>query len=282
MNTILKNSPLISIVIPCYNDLKFIEQSVQSALNQTYENIEVILVDDGSDSATKTVLKRIEPTISTLITQDNQGQSVARNVGIRAAKGEYILVLDSDDFFEPTFCEKALPFFLKKTDIKIVTCQANLLFDNGFSTLSIPRGGTISDFMYFNEAFGSTIFKKSDWEKVNGYDEIMRKGFEDWEFYIRVVKDGGCVFVLQEVLFNYRKRNDSTTKRANTIKYELLYYIYTKHQELYKNHFDTFVKNLLLKTEREEIEKIKNTQRLEFLIGKRILQPFRWFKLFLK
>jgi glycosyltransferase involved in cell wall biosynthesis len=282
MNTILKNSPLISIVIPCYNDLKFIEQSVQSALNQTYENIEVILVDDGSDSATKTVLKRIEPTISTLITQDNQGQSVARNVGIRAAKGEYILVLDSDDFFEPTFCEKALPFFFKKTDIKIVTCQANLLFDNGFSTLSIPRGGTISDFMYFNEAFGSTIFKKSDWEKVNGYDEIMRKGFEDWEFYIRVVKDGGCVFVLQEVLFNYRKRNDSTTKRANTIKYELLYYIYTKHQELYKNHFDTFVKNLLLKTEREEIEKIKNTQRLEFLIGKRILQPFRWFKLFLK
>lgn len=282
MNPILKNSPLISIIIPCYNDLKFIEQSVQSALNQAYVNIEVILVDDGSDSATKAVLKRIEPTISKLITQDNQGQSTARNVGIRAAKGEYILVLDSDDFFEPTFCDKALSFFLKNADIKVVTCQANLLFDNGFSTVSKPRGGTISDFMYFNEAFGSTIFKKLDWERVGGYDEIMRKGFEDWEFYIRVVKDGGCVFVLQEVLFNYRKRNDSTTKRANAIKYELLYYIYTKHQELYKNHFDTFVKNLLLKIEREETEKIKNTERLEFLIGKRILQPFRWFKLFLK
>jgi hypothetical protein len=278
----MENNDLISIIIPCYNDWQYIEQAVNSALNQTYPNKEVIIVDDGSNAKTKEILKRLEPKITKLITQENQGQSKARNVGIEASKGHYILVLDSDDFFEPTFCEKALPFFLKNADIKVVTCQANLLFDNGFSIVSKPRGGTIYDFMYFNEAFGSTIFKKLDWEKVNGYDEIMRKGFEDWEFYIRVVKDGGCVFVLQEVLFNYRKRNDSTTKRANAIKYELLYYIYTKHQELYKNHFDTFVKNLLLKTEREETEKIKNTERLEFLIGKRILQPFRWFKLFLK
>lgn len=278
----MENNDLISIIIPCYNDWQYIEQAVNSALNQTYPNKEVIIVDDGSNAKTKEILKRLEPKITKLITQENQGQSKARNVGIEASKGHYILVLDSDDFFEPTFCVKALSFFLKNADIKIVTCQANLLFDNGFSTVSKPRGGTISDFMYFNEAFGSTIFKKLDWERVGGYDEIMRKGFEDWEFYIRVVKDGGCVFVLQEVLFNYRKRNDSTTKRANAIKYELLYYIYTKHQELYKNHFDTFVKNLLLKTEREETEKIKNTERLEFLIGKRILQPFRWFKLFLK
>ena len=106
--------PLISIIIPCYNDEKFIKQSVFSALKQEYSNIEVIVVDDGSNKETKKVLKEIEPMITKLITQSNQGQSKARNVGINYAKGDYILVLDSDDFFEPSFCAKAIKLFLNK------------------------------------------------------------------------------------------------------------------------------------------------------------------------
>ncbi len=101
----MNSNLLVSIIIPCYNDEQYIEQCVNSALNQTYSNIEVIVVDDGSNRKTKTVLKKLEPNITTLITQNNQGQSTARNVGIRYAKGNYILVLDSDDYFEPTFCE---------------------------------------------------------------------------------------------------------------------------------------------------------------------------------
>lgn len=277
----LKNSPLISIVIPCYNDAKYIEQSVLSALNQTYPNKEIIIVDDGSNAVTKAILKKIEPTITKLITQSNQGQSTARNVGIKAAKGEYILVLDSDDFFEPTFCEKAMPFFLYN-NVKIVTCYANLLYEDVCTTIFKPKGGTISDFLIANCALGTSLFKKEDFNLCFGYDESMRNGFEDWEFFIRMLKSGGEVEVISEPLYNYRKREKSTTKRANKIKYDLLNYIYTKHQELYKNHFDIFVSHLLSKIEREEMEKIKNTERLEFLIGKRILQPFRWFKLILK
>ena len=69
--------PLISIVIPCYNDWQYVEQAVNSALNQTYPNKEVIVVDDGSNKKTKLVLKTIEPRITKLITQENQGQSTA-------------------------------------------------------------------------------------------------------------------------------------------------------------------------------------------------------------
>jgi glycosyltransferase involved in cell wall biosynthesis len=251
---------------------------MQSALNQTYPNIEVIIVDDGSDAQTKAVLKRLEHRITKLITQENQGQSTARNVGIREAKGEYIITLDSDDYFENTFCEKAIGIISRNRNIKLVTCHATLLYDDGSENVYTPKGGNIVDFLLTNCALGNAIFKKSDWSKINGYDEKMRNGFEDWEFYIRLLNGLGNAFVITESLFNYRLRNDSTTSKANKIKYELLSYIYLKHRELYINHFDEFITHLLYIIEKEEIEKIKNTQRLEFKIGKNILLPFRWIK----
>lgn len=269
---------LISIIIPCYNDWRYVEQAVDSALNQTYPYKEVIVVDDGSDAKTKAVLKSIEPKITKLITQENQGQSKARNIGIAAALGEYILVLDSDDFFEPRFCEKAITLFLANQSVKIVTCKAKLLYESGKTEIYKPRGGDIKNFIYANDAMGSCMFKKEDWVLCDGYDEHMRNGFEDWEFYIRILKYDGFVNVINEFLFNYRRRINSTTKVANNKKYELLKYIYIKHQDLYKNDFDSFVTFMLNRIEREEIEKLKNLQRIEYKIGKIILAPFRWFK----
>jgi len=255
--------PLISIVIPCYNDARYVNQAVESALNQTYPYKEVIVVDDGSNEETKKVLKKIEPKITKFITQENQGQSTARNVGISQAKGEYILVLDSDDYFEPTFCEKAMAVFLERNDVKIVTCQANLLYEDGSVNSYTPKGGNINNFIYSNAALGSTMFNKLDWEKINGYDESMRKGFEDWEFYIRILKKEGCAFVLTERLFNYRKRSNSTTSLANKIKYELLFYIFIKHKELFIEDYENFVRHLLERIKVEEEDKLKNLKKLD-------------------
>ena len=84
----------VSIIIPCFNDADYIEQSVQSAIDQTYQNKEIIVIDDGSDQKTKEVLKKIEPKIDKLIIQENLGVVIARNNGIEAAKGEFILTLD--------------------------------------------------------------------------------------------------------------------------------------------------------------------------------------------
>lgn len=274
----MEHNPLISIIIPCYNDWQYIEQAVNSALNQTYANIEVIVVDDGSNAKTKEILKKIEPQITKLITQENQGQSTARNVGIEVANGNYILVLDSDDYFEPSFCEKALAMFLNDDKVKIVSCFANLLSDDGSSVIFKPRGGKISDFLCTNNALGTSLFKKIDWQNSGGYDEVMRKGFEDWEFFIRLLKDGGHVKVVEEALYNYRKRKETTTLIANKNKYELLKYIYTKHKDLSILYYDIFLNDLLSRIEREENEKLKNLQRIEYKVGKTILKPFRWFK----
>lgn len=273
-----KNISLISIIIPCYNDNQYVEQAVNSALNQTYSNKEVIVIDDGSNAKTKEVLKRLEPKITKLITQENKGQSTARNVGIREAKGEYILVLDSDDFFEPSFCKKAVALFLVDNLIKIVTCFTNRIFENYRTDIFKPRGGKIEAFLLNNCAMGSSMFRKSDWEKVLGYNEEMRSGFEDWEFYIRLLKEEGKAYVIPELLFNYRVKENSTTTKANKIKYTLLKNIYFEHKDLYVNHYEKLIIHLLSKIENEEKEKNKSILRIEFRIGRAILRPFRFIK----
>jgi hypothetical protein len=273
-----ENAPLLSIIISCYNDAQYIEQSVLSALNQTYCNKEVIVIDDGSNVETKAVLKKLEPQITKLITQENLGQSAARNIGIQEAKGEFILVLDSDDFFGSYFSEKAIAVFFNKEEVKIVTCQANLIFEDGSSIVYTPKGGSISNFIISNSALGTSMFKKEDWNVCGGYDESMTKGFEDWEFFIRLLKSGGEAEVIQEPLYNYRKGHNSTTISANKIKYELLQYIYFKHQDLYKASYELFITHLLGRIEREENEKIKNLNRIEHKIGFNILRPLRFIK----
>ncbi len=276
------NNPLVSIVIPFYNDAQYIEQSVQSALNQSHPNIEVIVVDDGSNAETKAVLKKIEPKITKLITQENQGQSTARNVGIREAKGNYILVLDSDDYFEPTFCKKAIDVFLLSKNAKIVSCLAKLIYNNGFQNYYVPKGGDISNFKYSNCALGTSMFKKEDWILCNGYDEQMRIGYEDWEFFIRVLKNGGLAEIIQEPLYNYRKKTNSTSTIANQNKYNLLEYIYIKHKDLYLNDFDNFVKKILEQSAYLELQKLKQTRKIDYRLGNTILKPFRFLNMILK
>ena len=273
---------LVSIIIPCYNDAQYIEQAVDSALNQTYPYKEVIVVDDGSNAETKVVLKKLEPKITKLITQENKGQSTARNVGIKEAKGNYILVLDSDDYFESTFCEKAIAVFLENKDVKLVTCESNLLYSDGSTDIYKPKGGAISNFMYSNAALGTSLFLKEDWQNCGGYDESMRKGFEDWEFFIRLLKNGGITEVINEPLYSYRKRADSTTSKANIIKYDLQKYIFIKHKDIYIADFENFVDKLLEVSKCQEKNKSKTLKTIDYQLGQTILKPFRFIKSLIK
>jgi len=269
----------VSIIIPCYNDAQYIEKSVQSALNQTYPNKEVIIVDDGSNTETKLILKKLESKITKLLTQENQGQSIARNNGIRIASGEYILNLDSDDFFESSFCEKAIRKFQEDDEIKIVTCHANRFNEKGNIDVFTPTGGALNNFLFANSALGSSMFRRKDWEHTDGYEEKLPiLGFEDWEFYIQILKLGGYAYVINETLFNYQLREGSTSNRIRYERLDKFKLIIRKHRELYIDNFDNLVDNLFGRIKSEEFEKNKNTQRLEFKIGKKILQPFRWIK----
>jgi glycosyltransferase involved in cell wall biosynthesis len=277
----LRNTTLVSIIIPCYNDAKFIEQAVESALNQTYPNKEIIIVDDGSNLETKAVLQKLLPRVTKLISQENQGQSTARNEGIKESKGKYILVLDSDDYFEPSFCEKAVSV-LEDSQVKIVACHIVRWIDKKKIDELHHDGGNLSVLILSNQATGSVMFRKEDFITIDGYDQSMRKGLEDWEFYIRLLQNGGYMHVLKEPLFNYRLRSDSTTSKANLIKYELLQYIYNKHQKLIVLNSDTVIKGLIESIKRKEMQLNKKNECLEFRIGLSILKPLRYVKSFFK
>lgn len=267
-------SEKISIIIACYNDHEYIEEAVQSALDQTYENKEIIVVDDGSNSITKAVLKKLEPKLDIIITQENRGVSAARNRGIEVATGEFILILDSDDFFEPTFCEKAIQVFLSNSSIKIITCYANWFSLNGETVKFEPEGGKLENFL-INSAALSVMVRKSEVLASGGYDENMLSGYEDWELYLRLLKSGGKAEVITEFLFNYRNKNNSRNKKANRKKHEILEYIYIKHADIYKENFEFFIHEWLKSIKKSEAFKQQVMDSLDYKIGHKILKPFR-------
>lgn len=271
--------PKISIIIACYNDLDVVA-AVKSAFSQTYLNKEIILVDDGSDQLTQEAIHSVREYINIVIQQENKGQSIARNNGIKKATGEYILNLDSDDTFEPNYCEEAVKVFLKNKEVKIVTCKARRFAKkSGEIDVFTPVGGDIKNFLFSNAALGSAMFKKTDWEACGGYEEKLPiLGFEDWEFYINILKAGGIAKVLPDILFNYQIRENSTTARIKDVKLDKFKYIILKHSELYKGNFEALVTNLIERLKAEEREKIKNIHRIEFKLGKAILKPFRIIK----
>ncbi len=270
--------PKVSIIIACYNDPDVVV-AIKSAYNQTYLNKEIIVVDDGSNQQTVIALQSVREFIDNVITQDNQGQSIARNNAIKKATGEYILNLDSDDYFEPEFCMKAVAKFEENKDVKIVTCKARRFNKSVDIDVFTPLGGKLENFLFSNSALGSSMFTRVDWEQVGGYEEKLPVlGFEDWEFYLNLLKTGGVAYVLPEVLFNYQIRENSTTAKIKDFKLDKFKHIILKHSELYKENFEALVTNLIERLKTEEMEKIKNTKRIDFKLGKAFLRPLRFIK----
>ncbi|WP_373056909.1 glycosyltransferase family 2 protein [Zunongwangia sp. H14] len=275
-------NPKISIIIACYNDPDVV-RAVESAAKQTYMEKEIIVIDDGSDAQTKKAIKAVTDSIDVLITQKNQGQSIARNNGIAKTSGEYILNLDSDDFFEPSFCEKAVKLMQEDPEVKIVTCQARRFTKEKEIDIYTPAGGDYRNFMVSNSALGSSMFRKADWEACGGYEtELPILGFEDWEFYLNILKNGGRAEVIKKVLFNYQVGKNSTTTRIKNLKHEKFGQIVFKHKDLYIEHFDLLVNELFARLNKEENEKMKISDKLDFRIGSKLLAPLRSIKKLLK
>ncbi|MFD2828756.1 glycosyltransferase family 2 protein [Leeuwenhoekiella polynyae] len=271
----------LSIIIPYYNTGKYIEQCLVSARQQLGGNIEIIVVDDGSGTESRKRILELNSYYDLLLTQPNLGQSAARNAGVNVAKGEYILVLDSDDFFSGDFCTPGLAL-LREPGCKLVCSFANRILENKLIDIYQPSGGVFKDFLFYNCAMGTALFKKVDWELIGGYDEHMREGWEDWEFYIRLLKSGGNCEILPKVFLNYRIRSGSTTSKANQQRTKLYQYIFNKHQEDYKNHFEDFLTFILRLIEIEERKYIKSLNSIDYRWGNRLLKYPRQIKKILK
>ena len=271
------NNPKVSVVIPCYNDKDYIQEALQSVLDQTFQDFEIIIVDDGSSVETKKVLANIKSDKLRIITQKNQGLSAARNNGIKAASATYILVLDGDDTVDTLFLEKAVAILDVNHSLGAVSCYCNLFIKkHQVIHQHLPKGGGVADFLFDNNSVSFALIRKKCWEELGGYDEQMKKGFEDWEFWIAMTKRGWDIFVIPEYLFNYRQKEKSMSKDSKVNFREAnLNYIYKKHQEVYQHHFNEAVDYLTDLAQRNKKNELKYKNSLDFKLGKFLLFPFR-------
>lgn len=272
-----KVNPLVSVIIACFNDVKYIGQAVDSVRAQTYKNIEIIVVDDGSDKKTKAVLKEMEAKIDILIAQENKGVSAARNRGIELAKGPYIFILDSDDFLESTLIEKAVLQFVKSKEVRIVSCYANLINDKNAKFLK-TEGGSLVSFLNNNCALGTSMYLKEDILAIHGYDENMHLGFEDWELNIRIMALGGSAKVIKEPLYNYRIKKKSRNVVAKRKRAEIIRYIVNKNKALYLKYIDETWPQLFLRMENAEKKNHQLRDSFEYRCGKLFVTPLRYLK----
>ncbi|HNW25914.1 MAG TPA: glycosyltransferase [Candidatus Gastranaerophilaceae bacterium] len=230
--------PKVSIIIPCYNSGEYLDEAVESVKNQTFKDVEIIIVNDGStDVNTIEQLKKYYNTDVKVINTDNQGVSQARNTGIKEAGGEYILPLDSDDKIHPEYVESAVKILDENLQIGICYCEAEF-FGDIKGKWNLPKF-ELKDFLARNCIFCTAMYRKSAWEKVGGYKKEMDKGFEDWEFWLSLIEAGGQVHRIPKILFYYRQSEFSrSANSANKNLPELIKKIVMFHPKLYAENLE--------------------------------------------
>ena len=273
-------NPLVSIIVPCYNQAHFLKDSLQSVLQQSYVHWECIIVNDGSPDNTSVVAKEWcgQDLRFQLVEQTNGGLSSARNAGIRVAKGDFILPLDADDMLDADYLIKTVPVLEQNRELGIVSCYTrffkNTIADSFYELK--PQGDRTIYLHYVNQLIATSLYRKECWSAVGGYDETMKKGFEDWEFWLNVTKQGWNFKILPEFLFYYRKAQQSMlTQTIKSDAEDVKRYIFTKHKELYIKDFDNCMEVLFyeLKVQKKGHDRYKNS--IEYKIGKGIMKPYR-------
>ncbi|WP_119793017.1 glycosyltransferase family 2 protein [Flavobacterium anhuiense] len=235
-------SPSISIIVPCYNQAQYLNEALTSVMNQTYENWECIIVNDGSsDNINEIAQKWLDKDFRfKYVSKSNGGLSSARNAGITVAKGEFILPLDADDKIGHNYLKLALYEFQKDSSLKIVYCKAEKFGDEVGDWILKPF--SLYNLSKKNMIFCTALYKKKEWELAGGYDTNMIYGLEDWEFWISMLKNDGNVKRIDYHGFYYRIKSSSMIKSLDPDKEKYLYkYLNIKHADFFVNQLGSSI-----------------------------------------
>ena len=147
----------VSIIVPCYNHAKYLEECIESVKNQSYSNWECIIVDDGSTDDTAVVSRKLETEKIRYVYQENRGLSGARNTGIRNATGDYILPLDADDTLNPLALEKMMAVFNKAPETLIVFSDT-VTFGHTSKKSNLQEKFTLKELLLGNKMYCTSMF----------------------------------------------------------------------------------------------------------------------------
>lgn len=217
----IKKMPLVTIIVPVYNTKKYLNECLLSLYNQTYKNIEVIIVDDGStDGSTKIIdnfyRKYKNKTLVLTNTKPSGSGEKASNFGIRSAKGKYVAIMDSDDISIPRRIEKQVNFLEKHLDYFLVSTSAEVVDENSDKIASLNVGKNykkiLSDIYLRNSIINSSVmFRKSE---IDGdFYKIKYPFFNDYYSWFYYLSTGKKIFSLKNRLVKYRINLSSSTRK---------------------------------------------------------------------
>jgi teichuronic acid biosynthesis glycosyltransferase TuaG len=212
---------LVSIITPMYNGERFIAQTIESVINQTYLNWEMIIIDDGSKDKGADIVKKyiVKDSRIQLLSQTNGGSGAARNNGIREAKGQYISLLDADDTWMPTFLEKQLKLMKEKNALLVYSSHTRI-DENSNEILRpfvVPKKVTYTDLLktcsiscltglYDTERFGRVYLR-----------EDMKSLRDDYVYWLEIIKKVKIAYGNTEILANYRILGSSASRKKKKV-----------------------------------------------------------------
>jgi glycosyltransferase involved in cell wall biosynthesis len=217
------SNPLVSVIIPAYNAANFLGETLDSVLAQTYKNLEIIVVDDGSTDTTPNLLESYGDRIKVLH-QTNAGQATARNTGARAAQGELLSFLDNDDLWDADKVTCQVALLRRFPDALAVYCDHRTIDDQGYTlsssgALTHPRpSGNILRALLLGPCIitpGLVLLLRHAFDICGGFDETpLLRGHEDYALWLRLATQGAFIYS-PETLVSYRRHNQQGSKQKH-------------------------------------------------------------------
>ena len=250
----MNNEPLVSVIMPAYNDREaFLRESIESILNQTYQNLELIIADDSTEKISRDIIDEYAATdsrIRIVRSPERMGVCKALNKAIAEAKGEFIAHMDADDVSMPNRLECQIPLFTTST-IAVVGGQVDIINENSEQTGSISQITCSEEEIKKSFSLGqpqisnpTSIVRRSVFVELGGYEELYRCS-EDYDFWYRVATFGYSFVNTNEVVLHYRIHSSNAHTRLAQIQSKLCCMTLLKYGASYSQRLNSNLYNLL-------------------------------------
>lgn len=235
---------LVSIIMPTYNCEKFIESSIKSVIDQTYQNWELIIVDDCSTDSTKKIVKKYMDKYKNILYKlllKNSGAAVARNTGIKMAKGKYIAFLDSDDLWNRNKLKEQVSFMKENNYLFTYTNYIEMDESGKLNGIKVSGPKVITQRGMFNYCWPGCLTVMYNAEKVGAIQIEDIKKNNDYAMWLKICKKANC-YLLNKDLAMYRKRNGSISNHCyiTLLKWHYKLYREIEHQSIICSLFNTY------------------------------------------
>ncbi len=234
--------PSVSVIVTCCNLGEYLDEAIASVRAQTFQDLELLVVDDGSTAPTTLqALDRFEQAQVPIVRTANRGLPAAKNTGVARTSGRYICMLDADDRLAPDMLARSVAILEDDPGLSFASHWLRYFGDEQGEWT--PAACDFPELLDRNTVNGAALVRRSAIEAAGGFDESFRDGCEDWDFWITVVERGGRGVIIPEVLYEYRRREGSMSRVMHQrIGHPALYHrLAAKHAPAFREHLAALV-----------------------------------------